>query len=295
MMNRITIAAFVVYALGLVGKSCACQPLPANAVLRFHNTRGDKAALQFLRSSGVNWSVTEDFLDAARKAKISTDRLGPDFRTALEALLSMTREPESPSYTYRVVSGIWMIGPKYDPPFHAGLPEIDVKPAKISRNVSMSLTGCSQGEAVSQLSRAANVDYVLVHQPESHQVFANLTSCPFESAVKKACPGAVLFWLQTADANSIQVQGIGNREGRSSLLTDDISIETFRADLRYVLKALFAVPNINYVLDQGVQGRITLALKHVKWKEAFEAVLRSATDQLTYRVEGGVYVVVPKV
>src|SRR5437016_1763312 len=76
-----------------------------------------------------------------------------------------------------------------------------------------------------------------------------------------------------------------------------VTLNLENADLRYALKLLFTSAGVNYVLDQNVQGTVTVSLTDVPFRTALESVLRSTqtTSPLTYRVEDKVYIIAPKV
>lgn len=54
-----------------------------------------------------------------------------------------------------------------------------------------------------------------------------------------------------------------------------IDLDVQNAKVDNVLRFLADVGKINLVLDDDVQGTITLKLKRVRWKDAFEVVLRT--------------------
>src|SRR5438105_3073159 len=76
-----------------------------------------------------------------------------------------------------------------------------------------------------------------------------------------------------------------------------VTLNLENADLRYALKLLFTSAGVNYTLDQGVQGTVTVALTDVPFRTALESVLRSTQSvmPLTYRMEDNVYQISPKV
>src|SRR5215831_4766374 len=76
-----------------------------------------------------------------------------------------------------------------------------------------------------------------------------------------------------------------------------VSLNLENADLQYALKLLFTSAGVNYTLDQSVQGTVTVSLTDVPFKTALESVLRStqSVSPFTYRVEGGVYTISPKI
>jgi hypothetical protein len=71
------------------------------------------------------------------------------------------------------------------------------------------------------------------------------------------------------------------------------SLQLDQADIRDALKILFrAAGNISYSIDSNVQGTITCDLKQVPFETALRSILGQV--QATYRVEGGIYYIVPK-
>ncbi|MEI6512389.1 MAG: hypothetical protein WCO51_03840 [bacterium] len=79
----------------------------------------------------------------------------------------------------------------------------------------------------------------------------------------------------------------------SDIASKPVSLDLDQADVRAALKLLFGSVGANYSVDPSVQGFITIKLKDI----AFEWALRSVLGQVkaTFRVEGGIYLVVAKV
>ncbi|HSV74024.1 MAG TPA: hypothetical protein VLH79_09720, partial [Chthonomonadales bacterium] len=75
----------------------------------------------------------------------------------------------------------------------------------------------------------------------------------------------------------------------------DLNLEN--ADIRYALRLLFNAAGVDYTIDQAVQGVVTVSLRQQPFLTALEAILRSTATMLplTYRVEGGVYTIAPKI
>jgi uncharacterized membrane protein YgcG len=68
------------------------------------------------------------------------------------------------------------------------------------------------------------------------------------------------------------------------------------ADLYYTLKLLFAQVKADFALDTSLRGTpVTVSLHNQPFRVALETVLKSSPTPLTYRVENGIYSVVPKV
>ena len=70
-----------------------------------------------------------------------------------------------------------------------------------------------------------------------------------------------------------------------------ISLDFRDADLRDVLRLLSEVSGLDFVLQPGVAGRVSLRLSEIRWEQALELVLRS--QSLGHVLEGGVLRVGP--
>ena len=70
------------------------------------------------------------------------------------------------------------------------------------------------------------------------------------------------------------------------------SLNLESADIRDALKILFKQVGAQYSVSQEVQGTVTAYLSNVP----FETALRNLLNQVnaTYRIEGGIYVIIPK-
>ncbi len=75
-----------------------------------------------------------------------------------------------------------------------------------------------------------------------------------------------------------------------------VTLNLESASIADALKLLFRATGYNYTLDESVvQGYVTVSLKDVTFETALRTVLRAANPPLTYRVDGGVYIISPKV
>ncbi|MDW8321555.1 MAG: hypothetical protein RMM08_09335, partial [Armatimonadota bacterium] len=82
------------------------------------------------------------------------------------------------------------------------------------------------------------------------------------------------------------------QEGSSPRVT--LTLES--ASIADALKLLFRSTGYNYTLDESVvQGYVTVSLKDVTFETALRTILRAANPPLTYRVDGGVYIISPRV
>lgn len=70
-----------------------------------------------------------------------------------------------------------------------------------------------------------------------------------------------------------------------------ISIDVVRADIHDVLRMLAEVGRLNVVVADEVQGKVTLKLRDVPWRQALDMVL--ATNGLGQEVRGNVVRVAP--
>jgi len=74
-----------------------------------------------------------------------------------------------------------------------------------------------------------------------------------------------------------------------------VTLNLESASVTDALKLLFRSTGYNYSLDESVtQGSVTVRLDKIPFTTALRTVLRAANPPLTYRVEGGVYVITPK-
>lgn len=71
-----------------------------------------------------------------------------------------------------------------------------------------------------------------------------------------------------------------------------VTIEASDADIRAILQQIFLDSKLSYTISPRVQGSLSLNLRDVPMEEALRQVLRAA--DATYRVEGGVYQIVPR-
>ncbi len=84
--------------------------------------------------------------------------------------------------------------------------------------------------------------------------------------------------------------GGGSRTGDSAsagaFRGEPVTLDLRDADLRDVLRLLSEVSGLDFVLQPGVSGRVTLRLTETPWDQALEVLLRSRG--LDYRLDGGV-------
>lgn len=54
-----------------------------------------------------------------------------------------------------------------------------------------------------------------------------------------------------------------------------VSIELSNADVRDAIRVVAEASRLNFVVDEGVTGRLTLKLRNVKWEDALAVILRA--------------------
>src|SRR5205085_2824825 len=80
-----------------------------------------------------------------------------------------------------------------------------------------------------------------------------------------------------------------------STANDRFTVRARNANIRLVLNSLFASARFNYVIDQGIQGTVTIDLRNRTLKDALESILRKVANAFTVSVQSGVYCIAPKV
>jgi type IV pilus assembly protein PilQ len=60
-----------------------------------------------------------------------------------------------------------------------------------------------------------------------------------------------------------------------ALAGQHVNLDVQDADVRHVIRLIADVGGVNYVLDDGVQGTITVHLVDVTWEDALSAVLQA--------------------
>jgi hypothetical protein len=291
MLSTLQRLAVVFWAFGQV--SCAfAQPLPEEAVLKFKDTPGDVAALQFLRSSGRDWSVSEDLLAQAHRVRVTTDRLGLDFHTSLESLLRLLSVPGGVRSTYRTEGGIYFIRTVEQTPGRKDQSPIPLPKVIPDPRVSLHFDRVPLDRAVSQLFEATNTSYVLVHPPDPSPVSITLSGQSVKGALSQICPTTDVYWLENRPERWV-VQSLHDEHHTPLSTSARLSVEMRDADVRYALRTLFMALGVNFTLDVGVQGNVTFGIHDVLPKTALETILRSASLRLTYRIEDNVYFIVP--
>jgi hypothetical protein len=106
---------------------------------------------------------------------------------------------------------------------------------------------------------------------------------------------AVALMIGAPASARAQAEGAGGSP--SDVSNKKVSINLENAEIRYALKLLFQSVGANYTLDSSIQGiYVTVSLNDVSFRTALESILRASSQvPLTYRTEGGIYIISPKV
>jgi hypothetical protein len=97
------------------------------------------------------------------------------------------------------------------------------------------------------------------------------------------------------------VKSIAQDDNSGSKQADDPSLKKIDLDLEssnlyYGLKLLFSQVKANFTIDESLKSlTVTAHLTQVPFRTALETLLKSTSTPLTYKVENGIYSVVPKI
>ena len=88
------------------------------------------------------------------------------------------------------------------------------------------------------------------------------------------------LFFQSAFADAVIIDSSGRVKGADQKPSPPkeekkISVDFQRADIHAVMRFLAKTGNTNIILDESVQGTVTMRLEGVSWTEAFTAVLWS--------------------
>ena len=73
-----------------------------------------------------------------------------------------------------------------------------------------------------------------------------------------------------------------------------VTIDLKDAPIRSALEQIFNAANVQYQMDNQVQGFVTLKIRDQPFENALKLIMRSATIPLAYTKENGVYIVKPR-
>jgi hypothetical protein len=88
----------------------------------------------------------------------------------------------------------------------------------------------------------------------------------------------------------------GSTKQADDITTKKIDLDLESSNLYYGLKLLFSQVKANFTIDESLKSlTVTAHLSQVPFRVALETLLKSTSTPLTYKVESGIYSVVPKV
>jgi type II secretory pathway component GspD/PulD (secretin) len=191
-----------------------------------------------------------------------------------------------------------------------------------NKRVSIKFENISIQLALKSLFENAKVNYS-IHPGIKGQLTANMTEVPFKIALENilrtvsgvqkltyrvekgvyhvfpadakpgALAGAPTAGSPTVGAPIAGAPTAGSPAGKSQVAVKDrkVTIEFNSADLRTALASLFKSVDVNYVIENDVEGTVTASLKDVTFEVALKHLLKSAgmAQSLTYRIEDSVY------
>ncbi|MCW3094709.1 MAG: antirepressor regulating drug resistance protein [Chthonomonadaceae bacterium] len=73
-----------------------------------------------------------------------------------------------------------------------------------------------------------------------------------------------------------------------------ISLELQDADIRVALQQIFNAAKVSYTVDPSVKGTVTASFSEIPLQTVLEMLLKYAPAPLTYRLENGVYSILPR-
>ena len=73
-----------------------------------------------------------------------------------------------------------------------------------------------------------------------------------------------------------------------------VTVDLRDSPIRAALDGLFRQRNVDFQLDPAIDGFVTIKLTEQPFETALRLILRSATTPLTYRKEGGIFIVEPR-
>ncbi|MBI5374494.1 MAG: type IV pilus secretin PilQ [Candidatus Schekmanbacteria bacterium] len=110
-----------------------------------------------------------------------------------------------------------------------------------------------------------------------------------------------------SDVKKIKEALMGNEEGKKSLTTeisrekeyarakpagfsgDKISLDLQNADVEDVIRLIAEISGMNFVIEEGVRGKINIKLDNTPWDQALDLVLKINTPQLVLVKDEGIY------
>jgi len=84
-------------------------------------------------------------------------------------------------------------------------------------------------------------------------------------------------------------------QGTVGIIDSQLTVRFEKVDIHKVLKRFFESQHLNYTIKSDVESdKVTCSLQGVAMELALDMILKTVKQPLIYRVEGGVYVIIPK-
>ncbi len=99
-----------------------------------------------------------------------------------------------------------------------------------------------------------------------------------------------------APVKSMAQDDSGTTQGAGDSKMQKIDLDLESSNLYYGLKLLFSQVKANFTIDESLNSlTVTAHLTQVPFRTALETLLKSTSTPLTYKIENGIYSVLPKV
>ena len=240
------------------------------------------------------------------------------FSTALEIILKMSHGKA----TYIRENGIYRVveretadaesadnapkttkqTPKEDSPASAVMPDGTIRMSTgTESSFNIQADNASLGSVLKMLARHAKVSITIDPSLLNVPLTASLRNVPFRVAldtVLKASVRPATYRVENGVYNIIpksEEAPEGGAQGDVTMAATLINLDADKTDLYSTLKLLFAQVKVNYTLDPALRSiPVTVHIHQVPFGMALEMLLKGTSKPLTYRVENGMWSIVPK-
>jgi len=116
-----------------------------------------------------------------------------------------------------------------------------------------------------------------------------------KSGIKGIVVICLLFCGSLAAPTKVVAQGSGGTQ-TGGVDKQSVSLDLESSSLYYGLKLLFTQAKCNFTIDESLKSlTVTAHLTDVPFRIALETLLKSTSMPLTYKLENGIYSVIPKI
>lgn len=108
---------------------------------------------------------------------------------------------------------------------------------------------------------------------------------------------AVAFLVLSFTATHSYAQDNGTKQSsQTEVMNHKVNLDLESSNLYYGVKLLFSQVKVDFTIDESLKNlTVTAHLTDVPFRIALETLLKSTSTPLTYKVENGIYSVMPKV